>query len=151
MQDKDNNMNEWADRGWADMAALLDAEMPVRRRRRRAIWWWLPLLLLPVFAAGWFFFQDPQLEKAEPALSPVAQADKADIHSAEPVLERTEDRGQKPERESPAGLVNAGVQGTNKGLGSQHKAHIPPVASDLVEPAEPLQSALDAEEKQPFP
>lgn len=77
MQDRDKNMEEWADRGWSDMAALLDAEMPVRRRRRWAIWWWLPLLLLPLLAASWFFFQGDQLKKRESAQLPVAQLENA--------------------------------------------------------------------------
>lgn len=40
--DEQNNLKNLEDRGWATMAQLLNAEMPIQKKRRGlAAWWWL--------------------------------------------------------------------------------------------------------------
>ncbi len=52
-----------ADRGWSDMLAMLDAEMPVRNKRRPVIWWWL----LAASVTGIVLFRQFSERFAEPS------------------------------------------------------------------------------------
>lgn len=54
MQDEKKRMNDkMVDRGWRQMEALLDRELPVKRRRKAFLWLWLCLGLLLI--AGFFY------------------------------------------------------------------------------------------------
>ncbi|MEM1121327.1 MAG: porin family protein [Bacteroidota bacterium] len=84
---------DFLDESWANMAELLDKEMPLKKRKRRFFWLWFgglaASILLAMGGTYHFFYNDQadfSLNQKEVIKTPSAMAGKKSIESAEQLL-----------------------------------------------------------------
>jgi hypothetical protein len=115
-QHYDRDIEQLAERGWADMRRTLDREMPEQKRRRPFLWWWISGIAASLLLFGSLALYNPySTQEATPAASaPVADLPApATFNTAmSPAQQATEPASGLPATEHPSSIPGRRTENT---------------------------------------
>jgi hypothetical protein len=154
MQDEFNINDDLAEKGWQQMSALLDQEMPVQKKRRGFWWWrWTLIVLLIGFLGGGSFLLARVLGDPTPVEQPAPKPVLPEEPSKKPAVSPAVAESEVFETEEtvlPQGQVSSHSISTQETLQTKPN-NLPDGASLIINEEQQEESTIAFSNEQPSP